>query len=145
MAIIEGENRKFVEELFAKNLKGDVNLMFFKGENCETCKDAEQLLEELASINNKVKLTKYDGQANAKEAKFLGVDKFPATVIGGKKIYGAYYFGMPSGYEFSALLEDIVDASNGTTRLAEKTKEAARGITQNVDKYSAPRKLLSLG
>ncbi len=133
MAIIDGETKKFVEDLFQKNLSGDVNLIFFSDDNCETCKDVEQLLGELSAINSKIKLTRYDSKKNAKEAKFLGVDKFPATVIGGKKIYNAYYLGMPSGYEFSALLEDIVDASNGTTKLSEETKKAARGITQNVD------------
>ena len=133
MAIIEGENKKFVEELFAKNLKGEVNLIFFRSDNCETCGDAEKLLEEIAAIDSRIKLTRYDAKANTKEAKFLGVDKFPATVIGGKRIYNAYYFGMPSGYEFSALLEDIIDASNGTTKLSEETKKAAKAITQNVD------------
>ncbi len=77
-------------------------------------------MSELAAIDSRIKLTVYDIKENAKEAKFLGVDKAPATVIGGKKIYNAYYFGMPSGYEFSALLEDIVDASAGTRKRGDK-------------------------
>jgi len=134
MAIIEGENLKFVKELFQKELKGEVNLIFFKSEdNCETCNDIKQLLSELAAIDSRIKLTVYDIKENAKEAKFLGVDKAPATVIGGKKIYNAYYFGMPSGYEFSALLEDIVDASSGVTKLSESTKEALKGLKNNIE------------
>ncbi|MEM3227773.1 MAG: thioredoxin family protein [Candidatus Micrarchaeaceae archaeon] len=134
MAIIEGENLKFVTELFQKELRGEVNLIFFKSEeDCETCKDIQQLLGELAAVDSRLKLTVYDIKENAKEAKFLGVDKAPATVLGGKKIYNAYYFGMPSGYEFSALLEDIIDASSGTTKLGAETKEALKSLKKNIE------------
>lgn len=121
--------------MFEKDLSGEVNLILFtdNAEKCQYCSDTKELLGELAGMSGKIKLTVYDINANAKEAKFLGVDKTPALVVGGKKIYNAYYYGIPAGHEFAALLEDIVDASNGKTRLADSTKSALKELKKQID------------
>jgi hypothetical protein len=38
------------------------------------------------------------------------------------------FFGMPSGYEFSSLIDDVVDVSRGRTRLSEATREALAAL-----------------
>jgi glutaredoxin-like protein len=40
-------------------------------------------------------------------AERYGIDKVPAVVIEGDQDYGIRYFGIPSGYEFGSLIEDI--------------------------------------
>ncbi len=102
-------------------------------EKCQYCKDTEELLGEVSALSSKIKLTVYNISEHQKEAKFLGVDKVPALVIGGSKIYSAIYFGIPAGHEFAALLEDIVDASNNKTRLSEATKAALKKIDKPMD------------
>jgi glutaredoxin-like protein len=126
---------KYIKELFEKNLDGEVNLMLFvdSPEKCQYCKDTIELLTELANTSPKIKLTVYDINKNQKEAKFLGVDKVPGLVIGGKKIYNAYYFGIPAGHEFAALLEDIIDASKGATRLSASTREKIKSIKEPIE------------
>ena len=47
----------------------------------------------------------------AAEAEKMGVDKIPAIAIMGDKDYGIRMFGVPSGYEFSTLVESIIDVS----------------------------------
>lgn len=136
MAILNKEVREQVANRLSKEMSGKVNLMFFFDKSqsrCPLCGAAADLLKELSEIDNRIALTTYDMESNPKEAKFLGVDKVPALVIGGKKIYNVLYFGMPSGYEFASLLEDIIDASKGTTDLSEETKRKIRAIDKKVD------------
>ena len=135
MAMLKDADRKAVTELFAKSLEGDVNIMFFydKSEACEYCGPTLDLIKEVASLNPKIKVTQYNVHDSAKEAKFLGIDKVPAIVIGGKKLYNVTYYGIPAGYEFSSLLEDIVDASKGVTRLQPSTKERLKEVKKPVE------------
>lgn len=135
MGLIKEEDAKAIKEMFGRELKNDVNIMMFydRKEACQYCPETMEIVETLAKIDGRIKVTKYDINASKKEAKFMGVDKVPAIVIGGSKIYNLVYYGIPSGYEFSSLLEDIIDASKGETRLAESTKTAAKRITKPVD------------
>ncbi len=91
------------------------------------------MLNELSATSPKLKLTVYDIKEHEKEAKFLGVEHVPALVLGGKKIYSIYYYGIPAGHEFAALLEDIVDASNNVTRLSADSKSKLKAITKPVE------------
>ncbi len=135
MQFLSEKDKSYVKEMFGKDLSGEVNLILFTdgAEKCQYCNDTKELLDELSGLSSKIKLTVYDINTNAKEAKFLGVDKTPALVVGGKKIYNAYYYGIPAGHEFAALLEDIVDASNGKTRLADSTKSALKELKKQID------------
>jgi hypothetical protein len=38
------------------------------------------------------------------------------------------FFGLPSGYEFMTLLEDLVDLSTGSTRLSDTTRQAVADL-----------------
>ena len=40
------------------------------------------------------------------------------------------FFGLPSGYEFATLLEDLVDVSRRRTRLSEATREALERLPE---------------
>ncbi len=135
MKLLNEKDKSYIKDLFEKNMTGEVNLILFtdSAEKCQYCSDTRELIGELAGISSRIKLTVYDISENAKEAKFLGVDKTPALVVGGKKIYNVHYYGIPAGHEFAALLEDIVDASKGTTRLSDSTKNALKGIKKQVD------------
>ncbi|MGC8662433.1 MAG: protein disulfide oxidoreductase [Candidatus Micrarchaeia archaeon] len=135
MTFLSEKDLKYISDLFEKNLNGEANLMLFvdSQDKCQYCNDTTALLKELANTSKNIKLTVYDINKNLKEAKFLGVDKTPALVIGGKKIYNIYYLGMPAGHEFSALLEDIIDASNGKTKLPEDIREKLAKVKEPVD------------
>lgn len=135
MVSINKESKSRIEEIFAKELENDVNLMFFTDiqGKCKLCNEMKQLLEELSTLTKKIKLTVYEIGKNKKEAKFLGIERTPALVIGGKKMYNLYYYGLPSGYEFPALIDDIIDASHGHTNLSETTKNKLQDIKRITD------------
>ncbi|MEM0107067.1 MAG: thioredoxin family protein [Candidatus Micrarchaeaceae archaeon] len=135
MAYIDEKSKKLIIDRFSKELKGDVNLILFKDsmEKCHYCNDVEGIIQELSSLDSRLKVTVYEINKNDKEAKFLGVDKVPALILGGSRIYNILYFGLPSGYEFSSLLDDIIDVSKGETKLSEEVKRDIRSISKKVD------------
>jgi glutaredoxin-like protein len=131
---ILGENIKAkVSRIFAENLEGEVKIRYFTQDfECEFCKETRMLLEELASLSQKISLEVYDFVSDAEKAKELGVDKIPATLLSGKKEYKVRYFGIPSGYEFSSLIEDIIDVSKGRSRLPPHLVNKVRNITKPI-------------
>ncbi|MEM0086849.1 MAG: thioredoxin family protein [Candidatus Micrarchaeaceae archaeon] len=135
MEFLKDKDRKEIKEIFDKNLTGNVNIMLFTDakDKCQYCSETLELLTEVSKLSDKIKLTTYDVNVNKKEAAFLGVDKTPAIVIGGAKIYNIFYFGIPAGHEFSALLDDIIDASNNKTRLTDSTRSALNSIKSKLE------------
>jgi len=127
---INDKDKAYLVNLFSQQLKEKVNLIFVEGEG-EVTKEIKELYNELASLDQRINIVNY--QKDSKEAKFLKADLTPATIIGGKKIFNARFYGAPSGYEFTALIDDIIDASRGETRLKQKTKEFIRSIEKNID------------
>ncbi len=136
MVYLKESDRKGISDLLSKELAGEVNLILFydtSDAKCMYCSTTLNLIKELCDVDQRLKLTLYDINKSQKEAKFLGVDKVPALIIGGKRIYNVFYFGIPAGHEFSSLLGDIIDASKGTTSLSSKTKEKLKSVTKPID------------
>ncbi|MGC8648617.1 MAG: protein disulfide oxidoreductase [Candidatus Micrarchaeia archaeon] len=136
MEFIKNEDKIEIKKIFDSKLVNDVNIMVFTSKDkskCMYCSETVALLKELSALSSKLKVTEYDIVSNAKEAKFMGIDKVPAIVLGGKIIYNMYYFGIPTGYEFASLLEDIIDVSTGQTRLSAATKEALKKFDKPID------------
>jgi glutaredoxin-like protein len=63
------------------------------------------------------------------------VDKVPAIVLLGEhdKDYGIRFFGIPSGYEFSNLLADIIDVSSGKSDLAQELANKVAAVSSPVE------------
>jgi glutaredoxin-like protein len=135
MGLMKEDDKKYVKELFEKNLQNDVNMILFVDtkDKCPYCNETKELLEELVALNPKLKLSVYNMQENKKEAAVLGIDKTPSLTMWGKTNYSIYYFGIPAGHEFAALLEDIVDVSKGVTRLQPSTKAEAKSINKPIN------------
>jgi len=133
MSLLKKEDREFLENKFERELENKVRIILFKEkDNCEFCKTAEQLVEEVSSTSTKLIKEVYDIDENAELASRWRVDKVPAILLFGEKEYGVRFFGLPSGYEFSTFIEDIVDISKNTSRLTPKTKEVVRKIEKPV-------------
>ena len=136
MVKLKENDIKTIKSMFEKDLKGEVNLMLFYDSDpnaCTYCGETSELLKDLSARDSRIKLTEYNINESKKEAQFLGVDKVPALVIGGKKIYNMLYFGIPAGYEFASLLADIIDASKGYTDLPEQIKTRLKEVKKPVD------------
>jgi alkyl hydroperoxide reductase subunit AhpF len=72
----------------------------------------------------------------------MSVDKIPAIILNnsddGRADAGqsegsrVRYYGIPAGYEFSSLIEDIIDLSRNQTELSAETKEALQELEEDL-------------
>jgi len=111
MEIIPEKDRKKLTDIFT-SLPNDVKMLIFTQEfECEHCKMTRGLLEEVAALSEKISLEAHDFIKEADLVKKYGIDKIPATVLLGDRDYGIRFYGVPAGYEFTSLIEDIIDIS----------------------------------
>ena len=141
MAIIGERDAAFVREQFQQRLTDDVTIDFFTqhqsvltvpGQECAYCAETGQILEELAALTPKLHVVTHDLLAERELAERLGVDKVPALVFRGKNKGAVRYFGIPSGYEFATLVEDIIDVSTGEHGLSQATVDWLSALEQDL-------------
>jgi len=133
--VLNAQITKQITEAFAE-VKEPVQVLFFGSkDNCEYCNDTQQLLEEVTALNDKVELSVYDMQEHQDVASKFNVTNAPGIVIAardGAEVtnLGIQFSGIPSGHEFSTLINDIVIVSKRESGLNEKTRE----FLKNLDK-----------
>jgi len=133
MPLIRDEDKETIRKEFAEHLVEPVRLVMFTQEfECQFCAETRQIVEEIATLSDKVTAAIYDFIADKDKAEEYGIDKIPAIAIIGKKDYGIRFYGIPSGYEFSSLFEDIIDVSRGESGLLEPTKKALAQLKEPV-------------
>ncbi len=133
MGLISEEDRKYLQEEFEKNLKEDVSVLIFtvNDPSCRYCKETLEIAKELESLSDLIHVENYD--VNSDMAKKLGIEHAPTTVVTDNKLaYGSRirYVGIPAGYEFSSLVEDIMSVSSRKVDF----KEHIKGHLDEIDK-----------
>jgi glutaredoxin-like protein len=109
MPMLSDKDRRFLEDYFEKSLNGPVTIkLFTQAISCQFCKETQQLMEEVAALSDKIELQVYNYVTDKEVVEAHGIRRIPATVIMGAKDYGIRFYGIPSGYEFNTLIEDIV-------------------------------------
>jgi glutaredoxin-like protein len=129
MSLIPEEHREHLRSELLEKLENPVTIVMFTQEiECQFCAQTRQLANEVAALNDKIKIEVYDFVADAEKAKQYGIDKVPALAIVGEKDYGVRIYGLPFGYELQTLLEAIISVSKGRTDLSEEVKRQLREI-----------------
>jgi glutaredoxin-like protein len=138
MPLISERDAEHLRHEFESNLADPVKLvMFTQATECQFCTETRQIVEEIAALSDKLTAEIYDFVADKEAAERYNIDKIPAIalirVVGGQEVdYGVRFFGIPSGYEFTTIIEDILDVSAGESGLQDKTKEAVAAIDSPV-------------
>ena len=132
MPLLSDQDRKTLTDMFAQELVDPVTIAFFGQEiACQYCRETQAILEEVASLSDKIELQVYNFVVDKAKADAMGVDKIPATVLlGGGKDYGVRFYGLPSGYEFTTLVQDIITVSKGQADFT----PAAQALISRIDK-----------
>ena len=129
MAILNDDIQNQVREALAE-LDAPVKLVVFtQGEGgaleCAMCAETRGLIEEVAALSAKISVEIRDFVADSEVAETYGIDKIPAVAIvregDAPADYGVRLFGIPSGYEFGTLIEDIRLVSSGDPALSDAT------------------------
>lgn len=141
MPIIPQEDQEYLRNLFAEKLEHPVRLHFYTqresplsvpSQECTTCQQTHQLLDELVALSDKLELAVHDFHKEQSQAKQEGINEIPAIVLEGQNKGTLRFIGVPAGYEFATLIEDLVDVSRGTTSLEMHTREALAKLTEPV-------------
>ena len=123
MSLLPEDKKEALRNDLKERMVDPVKIVMFTQEiECRFCSDTRQLVQELATLSDKVTVEVYDFMANGDKAKEYKIDKIPALAIIGKKDYGVRIYGIPYGYELQTLIGAVVYVSRGTTDLSEKTK-----------------------
>ena len=132
MPLLDKKTAEQVSQELA-GLTNSVRLIVFTQEfECTYCAETRHLAQEIAQLSEQVDIEIYDFVTDKSMAEDLGIDKIPATVIEGEKDFGVRFFGVPSGYEFGTLIEDIIMVSKGDSGLDPETREALAGLEEPV-------------
>jgi len=127
--LIPDEHREHIKNELNEKLEKPVRILMFTQEiECQFCATTRQLINELATLSDKINVEIYDFVANADKAKEYGIDKVPGLAILGEKDYGIRFYGLPYGYEFQTLMDSLIIVSSGKTDLSEETRSKLREI-----------------
>ena len=126
MALLSARDQEHLRREFQKLTQPVKLVVFTQAMECEYCRETRQIVDEVASLSDKIQVEVHDFVADAAVAEALGVDKIPAIALLADgptpRDYGIRYYGVPAGYEFSSLVEDIVMVSQGESGLSAATK-----------------------
>src|SRR5215216_4659098 len=158
MTIIAEKDRPTVRDLLARELVEDVELLIFtRGRSSllpsgrlygHSSDETHELLEELVGLSDKLHLTASDVDAEPAAATLYNVTAVPTVIVRRREAatkapetpldgrssepgeIGANvrFLGLPSGYEFSTLLADVIDVSKAQTGFSSDTLTAVRAL-----------------
>jgi glutaredoxin-like protein len=126
---------KQIHEAFTE-MQEPVQVLFFGSkDDCDYCNETRQLLEEVTALNDRIELGVYDIRDHADIAGRFNVTNAPGIVIAAKedeevKNLGIQFSGIPSGHEFSTLINDILIVSKRESGLDAKTREFLKNLDQ---------------
>jgi len=163
MTIIAEKDRPTIRDLLARELVEDVELLMFTrgrsgllasgGQDGHSSEETRELLEVLVGLSDRLHLTTRDVDAEPTAATLYNVTAVPTVIVRRRATatevpeaapdgrtseadpVGANvrFLGLPSGYEFSTLVADVVDISKRRTDLSAEALAAVRAIETPVD------------
>lgn len=134
MGLLKDKDREAITERL-KPMDGKVKLVFFTQElECDFCRDTHNLLSEVVELSDKLEMEVYNLLTDAETAAKFKVEKVPALALVDENDtdFGIRYYGIPSGYEFASLLDDILMISEGDSGLSESIRETLKSLRGNV-------------
>jgi len=138
MPLISEKDAQHLRQEFENGMVSPVKLvMFTQTVECQFCTETRQIVEEVAGLSDKITAEIYNFVTDKAMADMYGIDKIPAIAIlrteeGQDTDYGIRFYGIPSGYEFTSIIEDILDVSRGDSGLQPKSRDAVAGLTKPV-------------
>ena len=143
MPLLQEKDRIVVREKFEKELKDEVTILLFKktaagiwtpNEDedfvCRYCKETEELYNEVSELSDLLKLEAYAVEDDKEIFDEYKVERIPTVVIKGHNKGLIRFVGIPAGYEFATLLEDLIDASRGKVDLKERNRRKVEAVKE---------------
>ena len=136
MPLLTDRDEAAVRKEFEK-LAGPVKVVVFSQElsaAAELCRQNEGLVREVAALApDTVTVEVLNISIDRDRAAAYGIDRVPAIVVEGSRDYGIRFLGIPSGYEFSNLIDAMIVASTGQPGLSAETLAGLANLGGDVD------------
>ena len=143
MPVLSPQDETYLRQAFETELVNDVTIALFtqpttrltipgQEQNLRAFEEANQIMEELVALSNKIHLEVYDHRSDTAKLQEYGIQRVPAVVVGTDRLRPARFFGVIAGYEFSTLIQDIIDLSKGDIQLSEETQQVLRDLRDDV-------------
>ncbi|MCK4526547.1 thioredoxin family protein [candidate division WOR-3 bacterium] len=134
MGLLSEEDREYLIQEFNKELIRDVELLHFTDMNdkSEYAVQTKALLGELAGLSDHIKLTIKDC-SQKEEIEVEGLDLCPAIKVKSKRKGFMAFYGIPGGYEFSSLVEGIIDMGSDKLSLSDEVVKELSEIDGPID------------
>ncbi|MGQ9692793.1 MAG: protein disulfide oxidoreductase [Thermaceae bacterium] len=144
MALLGPKEQEIIRQRLS-TLERDVEIVLFTdsstlvapGEDpCIYCKETKQLMEELAGLSEKLHLVVYDLNTleGEEKAQAMRVEAAPTIILRekGSDRVNLRYRGIPAGYEFASLLEDLEMLGGDGHGLPEDTVKFLQNLPKEV-------------
>ena len=130
---MDDATREQVSELF-NGLVNEVKAhLFLEERDCLYCNDVKDMVEQLAELNDKIKVVIHKGNLDSGKAKEWGIEYHPAILLHGEEEYNVKFYGIPAGHEFGALVRSIIDVSSGNSSLPPDVIEDIASIDKPIN------------
>ena len=141
--LLTDSDREVLKQELAQ-MTNPVKLVFFtQALDCEYCPIAQQILEEVVGLTDKIQLEICNYAIDKDQVEKYKIARIPATAVvrvetstpaGTSETidrdYGIRFYGIPAGYEFASLIGDILDVSAGASGLSPQTKAALANLKE---------------
>jgi glutaredoxin-like protein len=141
MPMIPAHDVPLIAQYFEQTLESPVTIHFFTQKDgagplplpeCLLGADMEELLREVSALSPRVRLEIHDLVAHPERAEAWGVGRLPTVILTGAARGRVRFLGLPSGYEFAALVDGLVDVARGATDLPAQAREELSGLERDV-------------
>jgi glutaredoxin-like protein len=132
MGLLKEEDKATLRKAF-ELLQDPVKLLVFSQQmECMYCRETREIAEEVAELSDKLSVRVFDYVQHREPVDKYTIRRIPAVVVmrSGKdaKDYGIRFYGIPAGYEFTTLIEDILMVSRGDSGLAPASREVLKTL-----------------
>lgn len=134
MAILSAEDRDYLKNEFSK-ITEDVNIAFFasdEADKCEHCDNIRAIISEIEDLSEHLIFSHYDMGKDKDKAEQYNVKMAPALVFTNNETGNIKYYGVPSGYEFSSFIDDIMDIGTKSNDLDDDVRKGVSEIENDV-------------
>jgi len=125
--------KKKAAEMLAKVANPVKLVMFTQEMECQFCREARGVIEELAALSDKLSVEVFDMVKDSAKAAEFRVDKVPTICVTGDKDYGIRYYGVPAGFEFTTLLTLVELVGSRDSGLKPESKSRLSSLTSPAD------------
>lgn len=136
MSLLSEQDRRVVKEHLAKIQQPVTLLLFTQTIGApETALMARQVLDELASLNDLIRVEEVNFVLEKDRAAQYGIEQIPAIVLlSGDNDTRMRFLGAPAGYEFMSLIEAVILAGTNDSQLDSESRALiAANVTAPMD------------